>query len=356
MKNDFTPFDVGTVWNPIHVKKCRFKYRHVELMYPSRLNAMALDPSKIANNDNLRYSPGEIIFKIKLYKKVLVEIDEITEEIQIEKSSARQSLIRHSAMIMKKAIGFKNGLKISVETQKDLRHVGLGSSSGLIASVACAINELYGNPISKKVLLKYLAQNHGEEINNNPGKLSPVQCIGGSAAAGLYSGSLLILAGQSNVIFNSSLPAILKVVMATPIDFNPIDAYALLQKEIDSFPNFIACGEKYGREIAYRLVHEAIPGIKEKNLKPLGDLIFDYRFKMGSIENCSYCYPLLPKIARAICPIRNYADILSLSSVGPSFFAITKNPKECKEIFNKAGLKTFITEIDNKTYSILQKY
>ena len=356
MKNDFTPFEVGMVWNPIDIPNSRLKYSHIEINYPSRLNAMALDPSKIAKNDNLKYSPGEIVFKINIYKKVTVESDNNTDKIQISPNSSRSSLIMHAAMIMKKALKFSNGLKIKVENQKDLRHVGLGSSSGLIASVACAINELYGNPLSKETLLKYLAQNHGEEIEGDSNKLSPVQCIGGSAAAGLYKGSFLVLAGQSNVIFQSDLPEKLKVIIATPVDFKQLDAHVLLQKEIEYFPDFVACGQRYSKEISYRLLHEALPGVKESNLKPLGDLIFDYRFRMGSIKNCSYCYPLIVEIAKKLEIMRNYTEILSLSSVGPSFFAITNDYKTCEKIFIQCGLKTFTAELENRPYLIIKKY
>ena len=357
MKSDFTPFKIGTVFNPINIKAEIPKYRFVKISYPSRLNAMALDSSKITHNDNLQYSPGEILFKVKLYKEVTIEVTD-SPKFDISETSHRKPLILHSAIIMRKALGFKNGLKIFVKNNHDIRHVGLGSSSGLIASVACAINELYGNPINKEILLQYLAQNHGEEIANNIIELSPVQCIGGSAAAGLYKGGLIILAGKSKVIYSAVISDKFKIVIGIPKNFQKLDAQTLLEQEIKSFPKFIKCGLKYSPKIAYSLIHNVLPSLKDNNLKPLGDLIYDYRFKMGSINNCSYCYKKLSIIADKIAYIKekNIADILSLSSVGPSFFALTDKTAECIKIFNKANLRTIVTDVENHTYSILGKF
>ena len=115
MKSDFTPFKIGTVFNPINIKAEIPKYRFVKISYPSRLNAMALDSSKITHNDNLQYSPGEILFKVKLYKEVTIEVTD-SPKFDISETSHRKPLILHSAIIMRKALGFKNGLKIFVKT------------------------------------------------------------------------------------------------------------------------------------------------------------------------------------------------------------------------------------------------
>ena len=79
---------------------------------------------------------------------------------------------------------------------------------------------------------------------------------------------------------------------------------------------------------------------------------------MGSIENCSYCHPAILSIADKISHLKDKVDILSLSSVGPSFFAITKknNTAECEEIFREAGLSTTLVDLENETYSIINKY
>lgn len=355
-KTDFKPFAVGTVFNPVKkdIRVSNPICTKIVLLYPSRLNAMALDPSAIAENKNLQYAPGEIIFKVKIYTKVAIEILASQDGIEVSETSARPSLVRHAALLMREALGFKDGLRISAVNKTDIRHAGLGSSSGLIAAVASAINELYGKPINRSDLVQYLAQNHGEEIKDDSTRLSPVQCIGGSAAAGQYKGGLLILAGQSRVVGSMEIQRNREVVIGIPKDFRQLDAKTLLEREILSFPKFIECGKKYRKTIAFRVLHEVLPGLKENSISPVGDLVYEYRFKMGSIDNCSYCYENLPAIAKGISFLKedDIVNVLALSSVGPAFFAIGGNTKQAAEVFESSGLRVINTEIENDTYKI----
>jgi len=358
-KNDFSPFRVGTVFNPFREKitGVKPKYKSVTISYPSRLNAMAIDPSKIASNENLVYTPGEIVFKVKIYKKVKVGINKFSSGIDFASSSKRLPLIHHAALLMKEALGLKEGLVIEVDNSHEIRHAGLGSSSGLIASVACAINELYGNPISPSSMIQYLAQNHGEEIDGESHFISPVQCIGGSAAAGFFHGAFLILAGESRVIGSMNLDESYEVIIGIPKDFVELDSKALLEKEIASFDKFIKTGKKYGKTIAYRVLHQVFPAMIEGDLKTIGDLIFDYRYKMGSIENCSYAYPKLVSLTQKLAFLKTegIADVLAISSVGPGIFAITKKIKDCKQAFEQQNLKIYLTKLQNEKYQVLER-
>lgn len=358
-KTDFSPFRVGTVFNPLKekIETARPKYQKVVISYPSRLNAMAIDPSKIASNENLVYTPGEIIFKVRIYKTVSVETDNTASKVSFGPGSKRLPLIRHAALLMKKALNFKEGLFIKVDNSNEIKHAGLGSSSGLITSVACAINELYGNPISPAALVQYLAQNHGEEINGESELINPVQCIGGSASAGLFPGAMLVLAGESRVIGAMNLSNNYDVLIGLPKDFVELDSKILLEKEVADFDKFIYTGKKYGPTIAYRVLHEVFPAMVENDLATIGDLIFDYRYKMGSIENCSYTYPGLVELTNRLAFLKTekIADVLAISSVGPSIFAITNQLGKCRKAFVKENLNIYLTKLQNETYQVLEK-
>jgi len=357
-KTDFEPFKIGTVFNPVPggPYKATLKRNRMRIKYPSRLNLMAIDPSKIASNQNLVYTPGEYILKVKIYREVGVKINTKSSDLMVTPSSKRKPLILHSALLMKQALGFKEGLIIDVNNKEELRHVGLGSSSALIASVACAINELYGKPIKAKDMVQYLAQNHGEEIDGNSDFICPVQCIGGSAAGGQYNGALMILAGRSRVISTMNISDDYKIVIGIPKDFVELDSKELLKREQSVFHKFINCGVKYGPKIAYNTLHSVLPAMVEGDIKTVGDLVFDYRFNMGSIDNCSYAYPPLVEIASRLAFLKTegFADILSISSVGPAFLAVSKDIDRCKSVFEKENLETFVTEPDNKKYQIIE--
>jgi predicted sugar kinase len=359
MKTDFKPFKIGTVFNPIKPERLspRPVLKNISIKFPSRLNAMAIDPSKITSNKNLVYTPGEVIFSVKIYKHIYVERIKEKKEIIISDGSSRKPLIEHSALLMRKALKIDDGLYISVKNQKEARHCGLGSSSSLIAGVAAAINEIYGNPIDPIALSKYAAQNHGEEIDNKKGYLMPVQCIGGSAVGGLFEGGMKVLSGETCLIGTMNVPSGYKAVIGIPNDFKERDSEEMLQLEIKNFKKFLNTGLKFKDKIAYNILHLMLPAMTTGDMKTIGDVIFDYRFNMGSIKNCSFVYPKLVKLANKLIPLRDegFADVLAISSVGPGIFAITKKPNVCEKQFRLNNMSVTTVPIENERYKIIKK-
>lgn len=355
-KTDFNTFKIGTIFNPIQIKeKVEAIGSEIVLTYPSRLEAMSLDPSQIAQNNNLIYPAGQINFSVDITKKVTIRINKKNRQVVISRISPRPSLIRHAALIMMEALGINDGLEIDVIDEVNLRHCGLGSSSSLIASVATAINELYGRPLTTLQLIRYCAQNHGEEIDGANECLMPVQCIGGSGACGHFSGGLVIIAGLANPIYLKDIPENLGVVIGVPKDFKHPDSQTMMKAEIDNIIGFKRVGKEYSETIAYRLLHQVIPAAQEGDLQPLKELIFDYRWDMGGIQNCAFAYPKVVELAEKLRHLRSDDEvkILSLSSVGPGFFALTSNTEKIKTIFENLDMKTIVTKPHNGTYNVI---
>ena len=352
-------FVAGTVFSTM--PKCAIcklpKYQELCVKYPSRLEAISLDPSKIAEQsaDNI-YTAGQIDFCIDVFNEIHIKTNE-NGTINIGRSTLRKSLVLHSARLMQKATGCSLGFDIDVKSNLDFRHCGLGSSSSIIQGVAAAINELFGCPIKPLDLIHYLISNHGEEIKGNDEKLIQVQSVGGSGICGHYKGGLIINAGKAVPIFCINLPEDYKVVLGIPKSFNHPDSNTLMNKELENMDGFKNTGKKYSYEVAYRLVHEAMPGLVIGDYKPCKDLIFDYRWDMGSIKNCSFVCPEINEIAEKLRPLKNDKDIefISLSSVGPGFFAITKNPTKAVRIFSGLKMNTFTANIYNGKYKITKK-
>lgn len=356
-KTDFTNFPVGTVFNKAKItSKITRKYSSVKIAYPSRLEAMALDPSKIADNNDLVYEAGQIDFCVSMYKNISVSINKDSNDIIVSARTPRKSLVRHAALIMQNALGLENGFNIDVQDEINLRHCGLGSSSSLIAGVASAINELYGMPINPLDLARFCAQNHGEEADNNDAYLVPVQCIGGSAVCGNFVGGAVILSGQATPVMTAKLSEDLRVVFGVPSDFKHPDSQELMNVEVENIDAFRESGKTYGPQIAYRLVHKVMPALVEGDLKPMKDLIFDYRWDMDSIKNCSFVYPRMNEIAESLRCFKDDSevDIIALSSVGPGFFAITNNTNKVEKQFQKLGMTTYITTLHNEKYKIIE--
>ena len=205
MKEKFPIIKAGYIFNPYPKKENinrYLKYRQIEINYPCRLDAMAINPAAVCYNSDMIFTPGEVVISLKKYINVKIKV--ISSEggvITISDKTKRKSLIKHSYLLMCDALNVNPSLEIDVDDGDIPKHFGFGSSSSTISAVASAINELYNCPISNADLIKYLASNHGEEINDkDENNLKVVQCIGGGATNGLIEEGIIIIAGKSTTI------------------------------------------------------------------------------------------------------------------------------------------------------------
>ncbi len=328
------------------------------ISFPSRLDSACTDPGKLYSvtpQDRI-YPTGQINFCADICKEISVSRRD-DNEIVIDGNYHRKSLILHSAILMQKALGVTTGFNITVNADIDLRHCGLGSSASVIQGVGAAINELYKNPFEPMELIRYLAGNHAEEIDNDNEHLVVVQSVGGSGVCGHFDGGLIIMTGKAVPIVRVKLPEDLKIVFGIPNEYTHPDANSLITKENDVSENFEKASEDYSREIAYRLLNEAIPELVDGNYRPMKEFIFDYRWDMGSIKNCAYAYPAIAELAEKMRHLRNDDDIdfIFLSTAGPGFCMITKKVNKAKEIFEKLNMKTIIANIYNDKYKIIER-
>jgi predicted sugar kinase len=349
----FEPFAPGTVHHPLAAPLGPVRpMTEVRLRYPTRLNAMALQPGAIADDNNLIYDAGEVVFSVARFHHVHLRRLEPGSGLVLDPAIRRPDLVAHAARIMYAAIGAECDLWIGVESDPLPVHAGFGSSSSLIAAVATAVNHLHGSPVDRADLLPYLTGNHGEEHGTLPGLLTPVQCIGGSAASGLYPGGVHVVAGRSTVVLSVPVPDHLSLVIGVPRALEERSTDELMAAETENFDKFRATGERWGPTIAYRMLHEAMPAALRGDLAPLGSLVFDYRFRMGSIENCSFSHPGLVELAGALEPLwqEKAATVLALSSVGPAFFALTADPDLCADRFDALDMDVLHAMPHNGTY------
>lgn len=356
--NSFTIYEVGNVYNEYKMAlQVDPIYKSVTVEYPTRLNAMAIDPSGIAENHNMRYSPGEVVFSTDI--KITVRVSLISEEknVFLGGNSNRLSVVNHTCEIMKQALGYEGFFKVEILKSHDFRHCGLGSTGAIQAAIGASINYMFGNLIPKAELVKYLAQNYGEEIDGDTEHLMPVQCIGGSAVSGIYSGGVFVLAGQNTVISQGVIGEEYTVILGIPKDYECQDSKTQFEEEKKNIDKFIECGERYREQIAYEILHTFLPAVEHQDVKAMGDVVFDYRYNMGSIENCSYTYAKMPMIMNNLkfLKLEDKVDVLAISSVGPLIFAIGKDVSLCKEEFEKNGLNTYVTHINNESFQIIEK-
>lgn len=360
MIDRFPTFKAGHIFNkyPNTIEEnLKLKYNKINIEYPCRMDAMAINPAAVCYNNDLIFTPGEVVISLNIKIKVDIQItSEIGGILEVSDRTQRKVLIKHAYRIMTKILKVNPSLKIDVDSSKIVKHCGFGSSSSTITAVAVAINELYGCPISNKDLIKFMASNHGEEISDeNEDELKMVQCIGGGATNGLTEEGIIIIAGKATTIAKLKYDA--EVLIAIPNDFKAKNAEELMRLEEENLWKFKKTGEEYAEKIAYNLLHKALPELCNGNIKELADIVFDYRFNMGSIENCSFVYEKTMEKANELRKLyeNNYCEFLTLSSVGPAFMAIVKNEEQkeiCKDIMQKVGMNIIETSICNNTYTV----
>jgi predicted sugar kinase len=337
--DDFKPFTVGTVANlyrgPLRPPKAETKFSVAT--YPSRLNLMAVDPSRIAVACGRIYEAGEICLAIENPLRVSIQR---SAETSI-RGTSRTEIVRHVLKIFNAAIHSKANYFVEVEG-RDLPHFGLGSSSRLSACVARALNCFWGMPLDPWYLVRYLAANHGEETGDSTNLLVPVQCIGGGGIAGLVDHPFYILSGDATLIGQYPVDEKYRVVLAYPEQSNPRDAAAMMAEEAKDLYRFYTIGQTHGRDIAYRVFHQLLPAAVKGNWRTVGEVLDWYRYDLGSVKACSFSHERFLDLAGLVRQLRidGLADMAGPSSVGPACYLLTKQPSECIEAMEAAGFKS----------------
>jgi predicted sugar kinase len=274
--NDFKHFKVGTVFNRINPdREPRISAKSVQIKYPSRLNAMAIDPSKITENNNMVYTPGEIVFSIGIFITVKVKLlNENIIEVNNEYAN-KNTVIKHICLIMKDMLKYSGGFQITLIDYHPYRHCGFGSTGCLQAAVASCVNHLFGQPFNNETLIKLLARNYGEEIDSDDEYLNPVQCIGGSASSGLINGGVIVVAGENTVIAKGNISDEYRVLVGIPENIKISDSVSQFNDEKENLHKFFETGLKHKETIAYQVLHKFLPAIYNGDLSTMGDVIFD---------------------------------------------------------------------------------
>ena len=330
----------------------------IEIDYPCRLDAMAINPAAVCYNSSMIFTPGEVVVSINEFIKVKAKyLGDDAGKLIISKSTKRKVLVKHSYLLMCSALDVTPSLEISV-LENIPKHCGFGSSSSTITAVAAAINEIFNCPISNDDLVKYVASNHGEEVSDSDeDNLKVVQSIGGGATSGLNDEGILIIAGQATKIAKMFYQG--RVLICIPKDFKPKDAKVLMELEEDNLWKFKKTGDMYAEKIAYDILHLALPGMVNGDIKHLAKVVFNYRFNMGSNENCSFVYDGLSEIGKKLRTIyeNGECEFLALSSVGPAYFAIVKNDwqeERCREKMESLNMDIIKTSICNTKYKVIK--
>lgn len=336
--DDFLPFAPGTIANPYQgpLRLSVAESLSSVATYPSRLNLMAVDPSRIAVASGRVYRAGEICLAVDCPLQVSIRRCDET----LIKGTSRTGIVSHVLKIFNAAIRVEADYFVEVEG-REISHFGLGSSSRLSAGIAMALNQLWGMPLDPWYLVRYLAANHGEEINADSDLLVPVQCIGGGGIAGLVDYPFYVLSGDATLVAQYPVDERYRVVLAYPEQGSPLDAAVMMEREAKNLLHFYTIGQANGRDIAYRVFHHLLPAAAKGDWRTVGEVLDWYRYDLGSVEACSFSHKRFLNLAGLARQLRidGLADMAGPSSVGPACYLLTKQPKECTEVVVAAGFR-----------------
>lgn len=349
-------FKAGKIFNPI-IGSYRHPSLHhggVEVTVPARLNAMCFDLKTLAHpKKKFVYNAGELAFSVDAKTYAKIKVGNESGSVTVSDNTQRKSIVKHAALMMKNALEIPNSIYVEANNIHNYPHAGLGSSSSLITAVVIAINEAFGKPLTKRQLTLFISQNHGEEINNDDDNLIHVQCNGGSPSVALYEGGMQVITGNANLICRQEIPDEYTFVFGIPSIYKRHDAKYLMSVETDQFADMIKSRDFYSREIAWKVLHELIPALLEKDMFLLGDVIRYYRFETGSLLIDSKTWKGLYELLADLVTLRNeQTPIVSISSCGPAIYALTNNISEVEKLFQARDMKTFVAKPDNTGYTV----
>jgi len=344
MEWDVTPFKPGKIfWLPSNVAKINFSNeKAVSLRAPCRIDVGVLDYTALKTTGVLDYKAGEMSFAANKYTYVTVELLN-KSGIIFEKETKRHLVLTHIVSLMKKATGYKGGVRIKTRSHK-YHHVGFGSTAVLMETVAIAINKLLGDPLSVRKLRKLIAYNFAEESDILKGYLVPGASTGGSFNT-MYYGGFVITSSETEMIFRMEMPMETKFIVGIP----QVKVAGPEASEVDiKCLSWMRHNERFsaGKTSAWILM-ELLPACVQKNLKKMGNFFYNFTFFSKLIPMLLYRNDL-PGIILELK--ENGLEGAWMTSAGPGLVAFTqseKGKKKAVEIFKKRRCKVVILRPDN---------
>lgn len=178
---------------------------------PCRIDVGLIDYSALKFTSENDYKAGEMSFAGDVYTWVRVKL---IDSPKIIIKSERKVFVEHCAKIIRQVTDYKGGFEIETKSH-NFRHIGFGSSAIMGETVAYAINELFGKPLTFRELRKIVAYNFVEESDTEKEKLFPGASTGGSFNT-IKEGGFVITSSEAEKIFHEKIPEEAYFVVGTP--------------------------------------------------------------------------------------------------------------------------------------------
>lgn len=327
----FKPFPVGSINTPLpdssFNKEIGERFSHIWVSVPGRFNCLIKDPVALVKREPTgEFNYGEISFGVDLMTHAEAHTIEGNELI-IGSNVKRPGLVRHFAEIVRKSINYQGGIYIEANNDFPYSHIGSGSSAALATATALAINKLAGEPVKIEALPLFLAQNYGEEIEDNPNLLVPVQCTGGTSLMALHGG--LIAVEDSKVTQRMEIPEGLVYVIGIP-NFPKPDSKEAMAREAEAVFQHILDSARYMQPFFAQRFQEIREAMMTGDIKTVGSVIEKVDSDEVIMQGYDNMFPGISEQYKSLTSLLQRHNPIStfISSAGPTFVTICSMDKE----------------------------
>lgn len=344
------PFPIGTTfWLPVPSgKKVVIKFgQKISVKVPLRVSPIILDLSRFVPTgvEVREYGAGEVTIAVNSYVEVKLYL--VKDGKVSVKGTDKKSVIRHAVEIYKKASQADFGIDIEVLANKDLSHVGLGTTPALISAVILGINSLCENYFNNRELSKLITLNYGEEFSTDKNLLIPGISTGGAFWNCIFGG-MNVTGGNFTNVFSSKFEPNLDLVIGIPVTKGRQWAEKGFEIPIMDLVR------KYDRFDAGKICHwvlmRLIPAIIDNDVKKIGEVFWDI-----TLDTAKAIPPIIKHGVFSTFDLLaemyvNNVDGAFLSSAGPLVGCFSLNNKKTKligDLFDKYSIPYSIMKIDN---------
>ena len=289
-----------------------------EVEVPSRLHASVIDMNRF---DVGKPGGGGVGFAVALFCRSRAVA---SGGQAVVASGSRPGIATHLGRLFQAVTGIPLGVEIELNDH-GRRHMGLGSSIGTISAAAVSLNELFGRPFTQRDLRKLVAHNYCEESAGDPHSLVPGFETNVGAMAGIHGG-MVVATDECELLCRIPFPEPMRALLVLPrigpeVASGDLEAEALLTAAR-------ARDRQDAREKAYRILMDLLPAMYRGDMEAVGEVVYQLTLLGSKRAECSLHGNRGEEIFQTLHQLRKQgAEIVSMSSVGPAVFALSRRPE-----------------------------
>lgn len=308
----------------------------IALKFPSRIHVAPIDLNRLNFS---KPGGGGIGFAVGLENSVQIALADEDNFVGAEKWALEMA---HIVSVMKKVFGYDRGFRIHMKISEHVKeHKGFGSTVMIITSCAQAINMLFADCLPTETLRRLVGYNFVEHCKTRLAR----GCETGVGTYVVLKGGIAVIADDLRPIYHSAFLPTYHVALINPCSNRPshdepenLELHIKVKKE-DIFSRY---------QKAYVALMDLIPALARNDAKRIGDIFWRFQFTGTNLLMIQNYSDGGSEIYQIMAELRNSGvNIVGLSSLGPTIYAISKDVDLLTENCRRIGVDFLLTRIDN---------